>query len=95
MKCYNHHDRDAFGVCKVCGKGLCLECMDKNDDMVICANAHGRSILSDKVLSILFIIVGIVCFVTAFTDDFDIFKILLGVVSVSIGIGGFRKAKKK
>ena len=25
MKCYNHHDRDAFAVCKSCGKALCLE----------------------------------------------------------------------
>ncbi len=27
MKCFNHHDRDAFGICKTCGKALCLECM--------------------------------------------------------------------
>ena len=41
MKCYNHHDRDAFAVCKSCGKALCLECAEeykntltyeKNDD---------------------------------------------------------------
>ncbi len=94
MKCYNHHDRDAFGVCKICGKGLCLECMDKEDDMVICANEHGRRLLSDKILNILFILVGLVCFVTAFAHDFDLFKILLGVISVSIGVGGFKKQKK-
>ena len=28
MKCYNHHDRDAFAVCSTCGKGLCLECAE-------------------------------------------------------------------
>ena len=38
MKCYNHHDRDAFGICKICGKALCLECMDKNSKNIICAN---------------------------------------------------------
>ena len=35
MKCYNHHDRDAFGVCKACGKGLCLECIEKQDGIVV------------------------------------------------------------
>ena len=29
MKCYNHHDRDAFAVCKSCGKALCLECAEE------------------------------------------------------------------
>jgi len=38
MKCYNHHDRDAFGICKSCGKGLCLECMKKEDGAVFCKN---------------------------------------------------------
>lgn len=36
MKCYNHHDRDAFGVCVNCGKGLCLECMNENSAVVAC-----------------------------------------------------------
>ncbi len=27
MKCFNHRDRDAIGICKVCGKGLCQECL--------------------------------------------------------------------
>jgi hypothetical protein len=26
MKCFYHHDRDAVGNCKSCGKGLCPEC---------------------------------------------------------------------
>lgn len=38
MKCFNHHDRDAFGICKICGKALCLECMAKDSDNVVCAN---------------------------------------------------------
>lgn len=38
MKCYNHHDRDAFGICTVCGKGLCLECMGTKQGSVICKN---------------------------------------------------------
>jgi len=26
MKCFYHHERDAVGICKSCGKGLCQEC---------------------------------------------------------------------
>ena len=26
MRCYNHSDRDANGICRACGKGLCTEC---------------------------------------------------------------------
>lgn len=44
MKCYNHHDRDAFGICKVCGKGLCLECLKEDKGVIICNNA----VCSDK-----------------------------------------------
>ena len=38
MKCYYHNDRDAFGICSACGKGLCLECMDTSDNIIKCAN---------------------------------------------------------
>lgn len=38
MKCYNHHERDAFGICKVCGKGLCLECMKNESGIIACKN---------------------------------------------------------
>jgi len=26
MKCFNHHDKDAVGICKSCNKGLCPDC---------------------------------------------------------------------
>lgn len=42
MKCFNHHDRDAFGVCKSCGKALCLECFDEVDGMLTCKNQSCR-----------------------------------------------------
>lgn len=38
MKCYNHHDRDAFGICQACGKALCLECMDVTENITNCNN---------------------------------------------------------
>ena len=39
MKCYNHHDRDAFAVCKACGKALCLECAEEYKDFYICKDS--------------------------------------------------------
>ena len=36
MKCFNHHDRDAFAVCKSCGKALCLECAEEYKNSYIC-----------------------------------------------------------
>lgn len=36
MKCFNHHDRDAFAVCKACGKALCLECAEEYKGEFIC-----------------------------------------------------------
>lgn len=44
MKCYNHHDRDAFGICRVCGKGLCLECMDSDSTDVRCKSNCRKSL---------------------------------------------------
>jgi len=38
MKCYNHHDRDAFGICQSCGKGLCLECLKEQNGIILCKN---------------------------------------------------------
>lgn len=39
MKCFNHHDRDAFAVCKSCGKALCLECLEEYKGNYICKNS--------------------------------------------------------
>ena len=35
MKCFNHHERDAFGICKTCGKGLCLDCIEIHEGSVV------------------------------------------------------------
>lgn len=40
MKCYNHHDRDAFGINIVTGKALCLECMEEYKGMIIEKNSE-------------------------------------------------------
>lgn len=39
MKCFNHHDRDAFGIDIITGKGLCLECLEENKGFIIEKNS--------------------------------------------------------
>ncbi|PCJ65377.1 MAG: hypothetical protein COA73_02565 [Candidatus Hydrogenedentota bacterium] len=36
MKCYNHDDVDAVGICKHCQKGLCKECIEEVDGSLAC-----------------------------------------------------------
>jgi len=36
MKCFNHSEHDAIGICKSCQKGLCLECTTTVDESLSC-----------------------------------------------------------
>jgi len=36
MKCYQHNEIDAVGICKHCQKGVCKECVLLTDDCVAC-----------------------------------------------------------
>lgn len=47
MKCYNHHDRDAFAVCKACGKALCLECADEYKNSYLCKDSEACHHVAD------------------------------------------------
>ncbi|MBD5402773.1 DUF2180 family protein [bacterium] len=57
MKCYNHHDRDAFGICKSCGKGLCLECLKEKNGAIVCKkNACSSRLGRGRIWSILTVV---------------------------------------
>ena len=47
MKCYNHHDRDAFAVCKSCGKALCLECAEEYKNTFVCKGSKACKHVAD------------------------------------------------
>lgn len=67
MKCYYHHDRDAFGVCKVCGKGLCLECMATKTPEVKCKTKCGSGMsLYQIVTALAFLIIIALLLVSIF-----------------------------
>ncbi len=36
MKCYNHPDVDAIGICKNCNKGLCKDCLTELENGIAC-----------------------------------------------------------
>lgn len=40
MHCYTHQDQTAIGICKVCGKGLCINCAADLGESLACANQH-------------------------------------------------------
>lgn len=50
MKCYNHHDRDAFGIELITGKALCLECLEEYKGMIIEKNSEFSKKAAEKIL---------------------------------------------
>ena len=44
MRCYYHHDRDAVGLCKSCGKGLCEDCQTDLGQGLACKNRCEESV---------------------------------------------------
>ena len=36
MNCFKHHDRVAVGICKSCGKGVCVECAAPQTNGLAC-----------------------------------------------------------
>jgi hypothetical protein len=50
MKCFYHHQSDAVGLCKNCGRGLCPGCASEVPDGLACA---GRCEIAAAELSVL------------------------------------------
>ena len=38
MKCFLHHERDAVGLCLICGKALCPDCAAEVGGLICCKN---------------------------------------------------------
>lgn len=69
MKCYNHHDRDAFGICTVCGKGLCLECMTGEKDVITCKDKKCINIFNLRRILLIFLYIVIIIALFVFIFD--------------------------
>jgi hypothetical protein len=44
MRCFNHNDREAVGMCKSCSKGLCSECVVDLGHGLSCRGEHERRV---------------------------------------------------
>jgi hypothetical protein len=40
MRCFNHSEREAVGICKACQRGLCVECLTDLEDGLACKGHH-------------------------------------------------------
>ena len=40
MRCFNHSDKDAVGLCKACCKGLCHDCATDLEHGIACRGKH-------------------------------------------------------
>ncbi len=98
MKCFNHHDRDAVGVCRACSKGLCPECATDLDIAIACRSKHEDQarrlsmvqVRASRVGSILpFFLIGVgllfVCW-GVLTQPISVFTTLVGAAFLLLGI---------
>jgi D-arabinose 1-dehydrogenase-like Zn-dependent alcohol dehydrogenase len=44
VRCYNHSDRDAIGICRACNKGLCTECAVDLGFALSCRGEHEQRV---------------------------------------------------
>lgn len=43
MKCFNHEDKDAVGICVSCKKGLCRDCAIEYDGKLYCKDCFNAA----------------------------------------------------
>lgn len=43
MRCFQHFDREALGSCVGCGKGVCLDCLNKVQGKIYCGSCESAS----------------------------------------------------
>ncbi len=48
MKCFNHHNQDAVGVCKSCLKGICVNCATDIGGGITCSD-ECESVAKDNI----------------------------------------------
>jgi hypothetical protein len=108
MKCFNHHDVDALGQCKCCGKGLCVNCLTDLGDGLACKGKHEEIVkqitqlvstntkLTKNYSGVIFnLVCGLLFFIYGIIDKMS-FIMLLGLVFIILGVvGGYTVYKSK
>ena len=86
MKCFNHHDRDAFGEDYFTGKGLCLECMEEYKGIIIEKNNEFSKKAAERHLKMV-------------SGNFSASRIfyyvflIMGIISTLVGVLSFNTLK--
>ena len=84
MKCYNHSERSAVGICKSCGKGICHECVAVLPNGLACKGmCESRVELLNQIIeknSQTMAVTGLQLKITGLTS------ILFGVVMLVLGV---------
>lgn len=52
MNCFKHPHNSALGICRVCGKGLCPECVVDLGHSLACQGAHEADAVALKALTL-------------------------------------------
>jgi hypothetical protein len=50
VRCYNHSDKDAIGICRACGKGLCTGCVVDLGFGLSCRGEHETRVAASDAL---------------------------------------------
>jgi len=45
MKCFNHREIEAIGLCSACNKGVCSSCLNETSDTITCSEPCAAKIV--------------------------------------------------
>ncbi|MFC2004750.1 hypothetical protein ACFLUY_00835 [Chloroflexota bacterium] len=74
MKCFQHPEKEAIGVCQTCGKGVCRDCYLEDGGVLYCSKACAPEssrlhVLGGRIFSsIIVLLFGITLLVWFLTD---------------------------
>ena len=90
MKCFDHIERDAIGICGQCGRGLCRDCYAEVNGGLFCKGKgcsakRGKKVHYSKGIGVLSQVLGGVFILIA---GFSVVKNYLPVLGVVTGICG-------
>src|SRR5215813_13799910 len=105
MNCFYHSDRSAVGLCKVCTKGLCLECANDLEVALACRGKHEqlarrisqtqlRAGVAGSIFPLVLVAMGLF-FATwgMLSQPFSLFTVVFGVFLIVLAIVFMIRAK--
>jgi hypothetical protein len=86
MKCFEHQQLDAVGLCKKCGRAVCSNCATLEDDVVTCRTTCASGKSADLVR--VGLVIALFCLVSPFAAIASFRALEFGFFwSVLVGVG--------